>query len=176
MKHTLLLLLALFIAAPLFSQNEPVPSYVTTQDFPDSVKALGIRTVDDTKISLGDVLAKYKGKKVLVDIWASWCRDCIIGYPKVEELRRQVGEDNIAYVFLSVDKDAQKWKNAIGKFKIRGEHYLLDGAWKNPLSNYIALDWVPRYLVLDEQGRVIVPKAILAEDDALRNALAKKIE
>lgn len=74
-------------------------------------------------------------------------------------------------MFLSTDKDEHKWKNAIDKFNIRGEHYLMKGAWKNTLSNYLVLDWVPRYVVLDEKGQVIMPKAVVAEDSYIKKAL-----
>lgn len=154
-----------------FSQYAPIPEYLTTQDFPDSVKSLGLRHLNGSRLTFGALVDTYKGKKIFVDIWGSWCRDCIIGYPKIEELRGQVGEKNIVYIFLSTDKDEEKWKNAIKKFKIRGEHYLLDGAWTNTLCNYLVLDWVPRYFVLDQKGRMIVPKAIDAEDAALKRAL-----
>jgi thiol-disulfide isomerase/thioredoxin len=171
MKYLIALALIVSITNLSFSQNDPVPAYLTTQPFPDSVKALPIHTVDGTSLTFGDMLEKHKGKKILIDIWGSWCRDCIIGYPKLEELRNTIGDKDIAYVFLSTDKDKDKWKNAITKFNIRGDHYLLDGGWKNPLSNYISLDWVPRYLVLDKRGRIMMPKAIVAEDEALKEAL-----
>jgi hypothetical protein len=74
-------------------------------------------------------------------------------------------------VFLSTDKEIAKWKNAVDRFQIRGEHYLLEGAWNNPLSNYIVLDWVPRYFVLDETGKIILPKAVHADDPDLKSAL-----
>jgi thiol-disulfide isomerase/thioredoxin len=161
----------LFFVTKIFSQNDPVPDYVTAQDFPDSVKILLIEDLAGKRITFGQMLASYKGKKVLIDIWGSWCRDCIVGYPKLEELRKHVGEKNIAYVFLSADKDKQKWKNAISKYNIRGDHYILDGAWVNSLSHYLVLDWVPRYLVLDENGRVIMAKAIVADNKVLKKAL-----
>jgi thiol-disulfide isomerase/thioredoxin len=171
MKYFITIGIIVCFANTTLSQNVPVPEYLTTQDFPDSVKLSGLRTPDGKKLTFGEMLETYKGKKILIDIWGSWCRDCIVGYPKLEELRRNVGEKNIVYVFLSTDKEEQNWKKAIKKFNIRGEHYLLDGAWKNTLCNYLVLDWVPRYLVLDEKGRVTIPKAIVAEDAALKKAL-----
>lgn len=171
MKYLIAIATVVCFANSAFSQNAPVPEYLTTQDFPDSVKSLGLRTLDGNRLTFGELLKSNKGKKILIDIWGSWCRDCIVGYPRLEELRRNVGEKNVAYVFLSTDKEEQNWKRAIKKFNIRGEHYLLDGAWNNTLCNYLVLDWVPRYFVLDEKGRVTVPKAIVAEDSALKKAL-----
>ena len=171
MKYLIALCIFVCFANTTFSQNAPVPEYLTTQDFPDSVKLLGLRQLDGERLTFGDMIKKYKGKKILIDIWGSWCADCIIGYPKLEALRKEAGKKNVAYVFLSTDKEVGKWKNAIKKFGIRGEHYLLDGAWNNTLSNYLVLDWVPRYFVLDENGRIILPKAIVAEDAVLKKAL-----
>ena len=172
MKQILFLTLFASLSIPGFSQNAAAPAYLTTQDFPDSVRSLGMETPDGSRLNFGEMLRKYEGKKILLDIWGSWCRDCIIGYPKLDQLRQEVGEQDVVYVFLSTDKDSKKWKNAIEKFDIRGEHYLMDGAWKNSLSGYIVLDWVPRYLVLDEAGRIIIPKAVTAEDVKVKEALA----
>lgn len=171
MKYPFLLLI-MFISTATYSQDAPPPSYLTHRDFPDSVKSLGLKTRDGRKLTFEEMLKTYKGKKILIDIWGSWCRDCIVGYPKLEKLREQVGDKNVVYVFLSTDTEEHKWKYAIDRFHIRGEHYLMDGAWKNSLSNYLVLDWVPRYFVLDENGRIIEPKAVHADEPSLKKALA----
>lgn len=161
----------IFVTTSGFSQHQPVPDYLTTQAFPDSIKTLPLIQPDGNHISFGDMLQLYKGKKVVIDIWASWCRDCLVGLPKLEALKHKTGTTNVVYVFLSVDKDDPKWKNAIHRYNIRGEHYCVEGGWKTPLSNYIVLDWVPRYLVLDESGMIIMPKAIHADDVAMEKVL-----
>ena len=174
MKILLVLICCLVACHIGFAQYDSVPKYLTRQNFPDSVRSWGVQALDGKKLTIGELFDSYKGRKVLIDIWGSWCRDCLIGYPKLEALRREVGEKNVAYLFLSTDKEVTKWKAAIEKFSIRGDHYLLDGAWQTPLSNYIRLDWVPRYLVLDEKGRVIMPKAIVADDENLKQVLSNR--
>src|SRR6187431_1541086 len=73
---------------PLFSfaQNDPVPAYLTIQPFPDSVLNLQAVALNGEILTFGKMLDKYKGKNVVIDIWASWCRDCIVGYPKLHDL------------------------------------------------------------------------------------------
>lgn len=174
MRHTLIVLFLLLCSASGVSQHGPVPAYLITQDFPDSVRSLGITNLSGNRITFGQMLESYKGKRILVDIWASWCGDCITGYPKLDDLRNNKWDKDLVVVFLSVDKDADKWKNAIHKYKIRGDHYLVDNNWKNALSNYLVLDWVPRYFVLDAEGRIIMPKAITADDPLLSKTLMGK--
>lgn len=156
---------------PLCAQNQPVPAHVVGNSLPDSVLALQMVRTNGSSLTLGDMLKTHEGKKIVVDVWASWCRDCIIGYPKLDALRSTTDKSKTAFVFLSVDKDVDKWKSSIDKFRIEGEHYLLTGAWKNALSNYIVLDWVPRYLVIDEAGKIVMAKAIDASDETLKSAV-----
>ena len=165
-------LVTLIFITTAFTQDKPVPDYVTTQDFPDSVKTLSLTKLDGTHVTFADVLQLHQGKKVVIDIWASWCRDCIVGLPKLNELRKKTGED-VVYVFLSLDKDDLRWKTAIERFNIQGDHYWIEAGWRNPLANYMVLDWVPRCLVLNEKGRVIMPKAIVADDQTLHKSLVE---
>jgi thiol-disulfide isomerase/thioredoxin len=154
-----------------FGQNQPVPEYVAKQNFPDSVATVSMVTLEGTRMKFSDMLKFFRGKKIVIDIWASWCKDCIVGLPKLEELRKKTSSDKVVYVFLSVDDNDAKWRAAINRFRIKGEHYRIESGWKNPLANYIVLDWVPRYLVLNEAGHVIVPKAIVADDQLLEKSL-----
>lgn len=155
-----------FFSLPLFSlaQNDPVPTYLTSQDFPDSVRNLQGVAFNDEQITFGKILDRYKGKKVVIDVWASWCRDCLTGYPKLHDLMKRTAGKDLVYLFLSIDESDQKWKNTIAKFSMLGEHYRFPVGWKNSLSSYIALDWVPRYMVVNENGRIIEPKKITSEE------------
>ncbi len=160
---SLLLFICIVAASPAIAQNDPVPTYLVNQDFPDSVKRLAAVDLQGTATTFGQILEKYSGRKVVLDIWASWCRDCIVGYPKLAHLMKRT-EANTVYLFLSIDENAQKWKNTISNFGMKGEHYRVTSGWKNPLSSYVALDWVPRYIVIDENGRIVSPKTITSEE------------
>lgn len=160
------------LATSSFSQDTAVPDYVVNQDFPDSVLSIPVVKLDGTTGTFADILESVRGKKVVLDIWASWCRDCIVGLPKLEKLKEKTDPEKVVYVFLSIDENETKWRAAIDRFfRIEGEHYRIPIGWKNALSNYVVLDWVPRYLTLDETGRVIMPKAIEAGESQLLKSL-----
>lgn len=157
----------------LMSQDRPAPEYLLNQQLPDSVKNMSLVSMNGSTISLSDILDDYKGKKVLVDFWASWCRDCLIALPKYNQLRKKTKKANVAYLFLSVDKEDAKWKSAISRFRIKGDHYRFVQGWKNPFSNYVDLDWIPRYIILDEEGKIIEPKSIHIDDRSLFETLTE---
>lgn len=171
MKTFFLFTSAILISISAFCQDAPAPDYLTKQDFPDSVKQVLLTKLDGEKIQFSEMLKAYSGKKIVIDYWASWCRDCVGGLPKVKDLQKITKDQNVVYVFLSIDREGDKWKTAIDKFKINGEHYWIEAGWKNPLSNYVVLDWIPRYILLDEEGKIDLPKAIRANDPKLLEAI-----
>jgi len=68
-----------------------------------------------------EVLYQNKGKTILIDVWASWCKDCIVSLPDLEEVQKNFPE--VSYVFLSVDRGNTAWKRAIEKYNLKGQHY-----------------------------------------------------
>lgn len=122
--------------------------------------------------SLEEVLATHKGKKLIIDVWASWCGDCIKGLPAVKALQRAHPE--VVFVFLSVDRNQNAWKRGIKRFRIAGEHYRLPKGMKNgDLVDFLNVSWIPRYVVVGEEGEILVFKATKATDKRIVEALKK---
>ena len=131
-------------------------------------------TLDGKEIAFKDILAKYKGKTVVIDVWASWCPDCIKGMPKVHDLQKEF--PNVSYVFLSYDRADEKWREGIEKYKVVGDNYHVGKSMKEgDFARDIKLDWIPRYMVVDKNGKIALFKAIEA-DDAKLKAILKKLK
>ncbi|MCV9389342.1 TlpA family protein disulfide reductase [Reichenbachiella ulvae] len=173
MKRTVLALsfFLSLIALQLQAQNDPAPQYLMNQNFPDSVLQMTFQSVGGEEATFAQILEGVKGKKVFVDIWASWCKDCVAGMPNLKKLQAQAEGEEVAFVFLSVDREETKWKQAIEKYNLVGDHYLISTGWHSPLTDYIVLDWIPRYFVLDENGEIVLSKAVKADDKKLQEVL-----
>ena len=131
-------------------------------------------TPDGKEVAFKDVLAKHKGKTVVIDVWASWCPDCIKGMPKVHDLQKQF--PNVDYVFLSYDRVDEKWKQGIEKYAVKGDNYHVGKSMKEgAFAEGIKLDWIPRYMVVDKTGKIALFKAIEA-DDANLIAILKNLK
>jgi thiol-disulfide isomerase/thioredoxin len=129
-----------------------------------------ILALDNSSFTFEKVINTYKGKKVFIDVWASWCRDCIVGLPKVKKLQDEFPE--VIFLFLSVDTKTTSWKYGIEKYNIKGKHYNLpNGMKKGELVNFLNLGWIPRYLVIDENGKILLFKATDASDKKIKEAL-----
>ena len=129
-------------------------------------------TLEGEQLTFKEILAKYKGKTVLIDVWASWCPDCIKGMPKVHELQKQFPE--AVYLFLSYDRVDDKWKQGIEKYNVNVEHYHVGTNMKEgAFAKDINLDWIPRYMVVDKNGKIAMFKTIEADDEKLIATLKK---
>jgi len=128
-------------------------------------------SVDGKEIAFKDILAQYKGKVVVIDVWASWCPDCKKGMPKVHELQKQF--PNVKYLFLSYDRVDEKWKQGIESFNTKGgDNYHVGTSMKEgAFSKDIKLDWIPRYMVVDKKGKIALFRAIEADDEKLISTL-----
>lgn len=131
-------------------------------------------TQNGEKLTFREVLYKHKGEKILIDVWASWCKDCIVGFPKVKEIQKEFPE--VKYVFLSVDRSNPSWKRAIKKYNLTGDHYNFPKGQNNgDFVDFINLGWIPRYMVIDETGEITLFKATNASDKAISEALKNEI-
>ncbi len=141
--------------------------------FSDIALAEKVVRVDGTETNLKMVFEKYKGKTVVVDVWASWCGDCLASLPHLQELQEQTKNNkDLVYLFLSVDKKQVSWRNAIIKRKIVGQHYFLPlGMKKSIFGKEIVLDWIPRYMVIGKDGTIKLLKAIKATDAKILEAI-----
>lgn len=159
MKKLVLLLVIAFVSC-----NAQRPTEFSEKALNDTFISL-----DGKKVSFKEVINQYKGKKVVVDIWASWCGDCINGMPKVVNLQNTYKD--AVYLFLSLDRTDAEWKAGIKKYNVQGEHYLVTSGWKGDFGNFVNLDWIPRYMVIDENGKIAMFKAVHADDSDILKAL-----
>ncbi|SDS29179.1 Thioredoxin-like [Polaribacter sp. KT25b] len=160
MKKIIFILLIVFVSC-----NSEKPT-----QFSEEANLEMLVGLDNSKITLREVLEAHKGKKILIDVWASWCKDCIVGVPKAKELQKEFPE--VVYLFLSVDRSNPSWKRAIKKYNLVGEHYNLpEGMNDGDFVNFINLNWIPRYMVIDETGKIILFKATNASDEKIKEAL-----
>lgn len=128
-------------------------------------------TLTDERVTIGDILSKYKGKKVLIDIWASWCKDCIVGLPNLKKFQKKNPE--VVYLFLSLDKSTRNWKQAIDRLGIEGDHFFMQVGKKGKFGKFLNVWWVPRYVVLNEKGEIVLYKATKITDKNIVEALRK---
>lgn len=128
---------------------------------------------DGNQIPFKDILKKHEGKTLVIEVWASWCGDCVKAMPKIKEL--QANNPDVAYVFISMDKTTENWKKGITKHELNGDHYMANDQMKGVFGKAIDLDWIPRYIIVDKNGKIVIYRAIETDFEKI-NATLKDLK
>jgi thiol-disulfide isomerase/thioredoxin len=128
-----------------------------------------VLTTDGKQVAFKDILKNHKGKTLVIEVWASWCSDCVKAMPKIKEL--QANNPNVDYVFISMDKTVDKWKEGITKHELKGDHFMANDQMKGVFGKAIDLDWIPRYIVIDKKGKIVIYRAIETDFEKINMTL-----
>lgn len=157
-------LIALMIAfGSLSCSNAQKKSFSTT------ALSEKLMAVDGGQVAFQDILKKHNGKTLVIEVWASWCGDCVKAMPKIHEL--QANNPNADYVFISMDKTVENWKIGIEKHQLRGDHFMANDQMKGVFGKAIDLDWIPRYIIIDKTGKIVLYRAIETDFDKINSTL-----
>ena len=170
-------LVGLFAATMLnMEQNAPfIEAYaqkIKTQ-LPDNPLAdeFIARVNNETKIAIGKLapdfqlktpkgetisLSDTKGKVVLLDFWASWCRPCRMENPNVVRLYEEYKSKGFTVFSVSLDNNMQKWVGAIEQDNLTWQYHgsnLL--GWQCPIAQQYKVTSIPQTLLIDKNGTII---------------------
>nr|WP_315146709.1 TlpA disulfide reductase family protein [uncultured Flavobacterium sp.] len=161
-------ILLLFIAVASFSCSQAQKNSFSKEALSET-----LLSNDGKQVPFKEILKSHKGKTLVVEVWASWCGDCVKAMPKIKEL--QANNPNLGYVFISMDKTVDKWKEGIAKHAIVGDHFMANDQMKGVFAKAIDLDWIPRYIIIDKNGKIVIYRAIETDFEKINTEL-KKLE
>lgn len=99
-------------------------------------------------------LSQFRGKYVYIDVWASWCGPCKKELPFLKSLKEKFANKNIEIIGISLDENRADWENAIKSENLTGIQ-LHAGGWENELCEFFKINGIPRFILLDKQGKII---------------------
>lgn len=135
----------------IFGQNK-----ATTGQIAPEIKLNGLR---GNEIALSSL----RGNIVLIDFWASWCKDCRASNPKLLSLYNQFKnrkfENAKGFVIYSVslDKNKTDWVKGITKDGLIWINHVSEfKTWKSqPVIDY-GIEAIPAYILLDQNGKILI--------------------
>jgi thiol-disulfide isomerase/thioredoxin len=116
-------------------------------------------------------LSSFRGKYVLVDFWASWCKPCRMENPFVVKAYNRFKDKNFTVLGVSLDSNGKKdeWMKAVMKDSLTWAHVSDLMYWSSPVIPLYKIEGIPFNVLVDPEGKVIA-QALRGEE------LEKKLE
>jgi peroxiredoxin len=106
---------------------------------------------DNKPVNLKD----FRGQYVLLDFWASWCGPCRLENPNVVEAYNKYKDKNFTVLGISLDRERQKWLQAINDDRLTWTHVSDLKFWGNEVAKMYKVQSIPQNFLLDPQGKIV---------------------
>ncbi len=100
-------------------------------------------------------LSDFKGKYVLVDFWASWCRPCRMENPNVVAAYNKFKSKGFTVLGISMDSNREAWLAAIQQDMLAWTQLSDLKGWGNEVGKLYGVSGIPANYLIDKDGKII---------------------
>ncbi len=139
-------------------KTSPLGQYVNQQIQESKINAIGsvVKDFSQNDTSGNPVnISSFRGKYVLLDFWASWCRPCRMENPNVVAAYNKFHDKNFTILSVSLDQAKPAWVNAIQMDGLNWSHVSDLKGWNNEVAGLFQIRSIPQNLLIDPDGKII---------------------
>lgn len=130
--------------------------------YPERTLSVGDRIFDisgnnynSEKLSTKD----FRGKILLIDFWASWCKPCIDQFPELEIMNDKFKDKGLVILGISLDEDINSWKKAMAKHNLSWQNIFSEEGLAGEISKKYGINSIPFNIVINDEGEILKKNA-----------------
>ena len=107
---------------------------------------------------LRELIAPWKGKVILIDVWGTWCGPCKAALKHSQELYERMKPYNMFFLYMANHSDETSWKNVINEYNVTGEnvgHVNLPQEQQAAVEHFLNVNQYPSYFLIDREGHLL---------------------
>ncbi|RXQ90977.1 redoxin domain-containing protein [Ancylomarina salipaludis] len=113
----------------------------------------------------------FKGKILVVDLWATWCGPCKAESPYFEALAKEFAYDKVTFISVCIDSKESVWRKYLEKHEKTSLQYMAD---RSEFQNYL-INGIPRFMVFDKDGKIIDAFAPRPSDEKFKQLIQRSL-
>jgi hypothetical protein len=85
--------------------------------------------------------------------------------PYSEKLHHQLEGKDVVFLYISLDSEPKAWEKALTRIKNKGYHFLPEKSVMAEISKKFSVSMIPRYMIADKSGKIVVKDAPRPSDE-----------
>ena len=137
-----------------------------------------IRNNAGVETNLNQLIRQDSASLYYIYYWASWCAPCRKEIPYTIDLKKELDGMGVRFIYLAYNDRLDNWTKAVRDLNLSNydhSYFITNSRSSRQLLDY-DIKTIPRYMILDAEGKVLVANAKRPSDPALKKLLLRSMK